>query len=168
MAISSSAQAGREAFHPGPAIPEYGRIADVDNDFPLAEGIEFRVAFDVADQAEPGEISRGLESAARFINIHVDAGVAIENIHLAMVIHGSAPKDMIRSELYEALYDVPNANAALIEVLVAHGVEFYVCGQSAAFHDVGNDDLLPGVTMALSAMTAHAQLQQRGYTLNPF
>jgi len=24
------------------------------------------------------------------------------------------------------------------------------------------------VTMALSAMTAHAQLQQEGYTLNPF
>jgi len=27
---------------------------------------------------------------------------------------------------------------------------------------------LPGVTMALSAMTAHALLQQDGYTLNPF
>jgi len=28
--------------------------------------------------------------------------------------------------------------------------------------------LLPGVEMALSAMTAHAILQQEGYTLNPF
>jgi intracellular sulfur oxidation DsrE/DsrF family protein len=43
-----------------------------------------------------------------------------------------------------------------------------VCGQSAAFNDVTNEDLLPGVHMALSAMTAHAQLQQEGYTLNPF
>jgi len=29
-------------------------------------------------------------------------------------------------------------------------------------------DLLPNVEMALSAMTAHALLQQDGYTLNPF
>lgn len=168
MAISTSAQAGRDAFHPGPAIPDYGRIATVENEFPLEEGIEFRVAFDVDTQAEVGEINRSLDSAARFINMHVDAGVPAENIHLALVIHGPAPKDMTSNEVYEGLYEVPNANAPLIEVLTAHGVEIYVCGQSAAFHDVSNDDLAPGVTMALSAMTAHAQLQQMGYTLNPF
>jgi hypothetical protein len=28
--------------------------------------------------------------------------------------------------------------------------------------------ILPGVEMALSAMTAHALLLQQGYTLNPF
>ena len=33
---------------------------------------------------------------------------------------------------------------------------------------VTNDDLLPGVELALSAMTMHALLQQKGYTLNPF
>ena len=33
---------------------------------------------------------------------------------------------------------------------------------------VGHEDMLPGVEMALSAMTAHAVLQQAGYRLNPF
>tara|TARA_Y100000588_G_scaffold170524_1_gene184375 strand:+ start:507 stop:614 length:108 start_codon:yes stop_codon:yes gene_type:complete len=33
---------------------------------------------------------------------------------------------------------------------------------------VKQQQLIPGVQMALSAMTAHAQLQQQGYTLNPF
>jgi hypothetical protein len=33
---------------------------------------------------------------------------------------------------------------------------------------VKTEDLLPGVEMALSAMTAHALLQQQGYTFNPF
>jgi hypothetical protein len=33
---------------------------------------------------------------------------------------------------------------------------------------VAAEQLIPGVKMALSAMTAHAQLQQQGYTLNPF
>ncbi len=168
LTMSTSSYAGRDAFHPGPAIPEYGRIADVENEFPLAEGIELHVAFDVDTQAEPGEINRSLDSAARFINMHVAAGVAPENIHLAFVIHGTATKGMTHDEVYEPLHGVSNANAAIIEVLLAHGVDIYVCGQSAAYHDVGNEDLLPGVIMALSAMTAHAQLQQMGYTLNPF
>ena len=35
-------------------------------------------------------------------------------------------------------------------------------------HGVAKADLIPGVELALSAMTAHAQLQQAGYTVNPF
>jgi hypothetical protein len=33
---------------------------------------------------------------------------------------------------------------------------------------VGTSDLIEGVEMALSAMTAHAVLQRQGYALNPF
>jgi intracellular sulfur oxidation DsrE/DsrF family protein len=47
-------------------------------------------------------------------------------------------------------------------------VKIIVCGQTAAYYGVKTDELLPGVQMALSAMTAHALLQQQGYTLNPF
>ena len=61
-----------------------------------------------------------------------------------------------------------SAGAGLIAALTDHGVRIIVCGQSAAYYDVATDDLLPGVEMALSAMTAHALLQQQGYTLNPF
>ena len=39
---------------------------------------------------------------------------------------------------------------------------------SAAAQDVTNADLQPGVKMALSAITAHAELQRQGYSLNPF
>ena len=46
--------------------------------------------------------------------------------------------------------------------------ENFVCGQSAAYYGVATDDLLPGVEMALSAMTAHALLQQQDYSINPF
>lgn len=168
LLFASPAIAGPDAFHPGPAIPDYGRIADVDNEFPIAEGTAFHVAFDLADAAEPGEVNRGLESLARFINMHVAAGVPAENIRLAVVIHGGAVHDVTNDAHYEPLKEAPNANAALVATLVEHGVRIYVCGQSAAYNDVTNGDLLPGVTMALSAMTAHAQLQQEGYTLNPF
>jgi intracellular sulfur oxidation DsrE/DsrF family protein len=64
--------------------------------------------------------------------------------------------------------EIPNPNGALIDALRAKGVRVIVCGQSAAAYDVQKADLYPGVEMALSAMTAHALLQQQGYTLNPF
>lgn len=51
---------------------------------------------------------------------------------------------------------------------MGRGVRIIVCGQSAAHYEVATGELLPGVEMALSAMTAHALLQQEGYTLNPF
>jgi len=56
----------------------------------------------------------------------------------------------------------------LIKALTGKGVRIIVCGQSATYYDIENEDLLPNVEMALSAMTAHALLQQDGYTLNPF
>ena len=57
---------------------------------------------------------------------------------------------------------------ALLLPLIFLCVSTIVCGQSAACYGVKTDDLLPGVEMAVSAMTAHALLQQQGYTLNPF
>ena len=68
-------------------------------------------------------------------------------------------------------YDVSggaSASADLVATLIDHGVRIIVCGQSAAYYDVETDDILPGVEMAMSAMTVHALLQQQGYTLNPF
>lgn len=166
--LTTMANAGPEAFHPGPVFENYGNIADVEVTMPIPEGTEFRVSFDIVDRSEDGEVNRSLVSAARFINMHVAAGIPVEDLHLAMVIHGSATHDVTLDSHYEALFGTHNANAELIEALTGVGVRIIVCGQSAAFNDVGNADLLPNVEMALSAMTAHALLQQDGYTINPF
>ncbi len=151
-------------FGPGPAIEEFGAIAEVEGATPIDPTTQFRIAFDVSEPADENAVSRRLESAARFINMHVAAGVPADNIQLAIVVHGRAVHDVSTP----AEDGAANANAPLIEALIAHGVEIFVCGQSAAYYDVETEDLLPGVEMALSAMTAHALLQQDGYTLNPF
>ena len=169
---SAEAWAGPEAFTSGQTIPEFGKIAEVKVDQPVYRHHKFKVAFDVSKQADVGELNRNLVSAARFINMHTAASVKEKNIKLAIVIHGGATKDVTNEAYYSASQNgddkKSNANAALIKTLIEHGVEVYVCGQSAAFYDVDNTDLLPDVKMALSAMTAHALLQQKGYTLNPF
>ncbi|HHL43338.1 MAG TPA: hypothetical protein ENJ42_06970 [Hellea balneolensis] len=171
--FAAPALAGPDAFKPGKTIPEFGKIAAVQVDQPLYRHQKFKVVFDVSKQAELGELNRNLNSVARFINMHTEAGIKKKNIKLAVVLHGGAAKDVTRASYYRAhagtdKTDKDNANAALVKALIANNVEFYVCGQTAAYYDIRNEDLLPGVKMALSAMTAHALLQQKGYTLNPF
>lgn len=163
LLLAPAARAEESRFTTGPVIANYGPVANVEGAVPIPAHTRFKVVFDVSEGAEPGAVNRGLESAARFLNMHARAGVRPSNIRLAIVVRGSATRDV-------ALHPRPgedNANAALIADLIAHDVEIYVCGQSAAHYEVEASDLLPNVRLALSAMTAHAMLQQRGYTLNP-
>ena len=159
MILPCIAQADMSSFTAGPVIRDYGPVVDIDVTLPLPKNAELRHSFDVAEGAEDGELNRTLVSAARFINMHARAGVAAERIEVAVVVHGKAIHDVSREA---------TVNAGLVAALVDHGVQIIVCGQSAAYYGVTTDDLLPGVKMALSAMTAHALLQQQGYSLNPF
>lgn len=171
--VNTPALAGPDDFHAGAAIPAFGKIASVEVDQPLSTRTKFKVAFDVNQRTDAGSLNRTLEGAARFINMHTAAGVKPKNIKLAIVLHGGAARDVTRAPYYaSSLKDdepkVENANVVLVQALIDNGVAFYVCGQTAVYYDIKNEDLLPGVHMALSAMTAHAVLQQDGYTLNPF
>lgn len=163
------ALAGMDDFHPGGAIKEYGVIADVPAATPLPEGLVIKHSFDVMPGAEAGEINHRIETAARAINMHHAVGVPIGDIHLAVVLHGGSVLDVTNAEFHAARKDgAENANIGLIDALLGAGVRIIVCGQSATAQDVYKDDLLPGMELALSAITAHVLLQQEGYTLNPF
>ena len=168
FALSCSAQ-NLDAFHQGAAIPAFGKVASVDSDLKIPKNTEFKVTFDAGTQAAPGEINRTLDSAARFINMHIEAGVPRDNIHVAVVIHGSASTGVTNNDAYKKKTDgATNANVALIAALLENNTGIYLCGQTAAYRGVTKDDLVPGVKLALSAMTAHALLLQQGYTPNPF
>jgi intracellular sulfur oxidation DsrE/DsrF family protein len=157
--LPGMAYADLNSFTPGPVIENYGPVADVDITVPVPKDTVLRHSFDVAKRADDGELNRTLVSAARFINMHARAGVDADHIKVAVVVHGTAVHDVSRET---------SGSAGLIAALIDRGVRIFVCGQSAAYYDVTPDDLLPGVEMALSAMTVHALLQQQGYSLNPF
>jgi len=149
-------------------IEGYGPYVRVEADWTYQKDTQFKVAFDLAKATEPGSVNKTIMAATRFINMHVDAGVDPTDINIAIVVHGSGGADLANDAYYEANNVQSNANAPLIAALMSKGVEFIVCGQSAAFYGMSKSDFLPGVQLALSAMTAHAVLQQQGYTLNPF
>jgi intracellular sulfur oxidation DsrE/DsrF family protein len=157
--LPAGAIAGPEAFTTGPVIAKYGPAADVDATLPIPAVAMLRHSFDVSERAGDGEPNRTLVSAARFINMHARAGVDADRIRVAVVVHGKA--------VFDVSGDAPG-NADLVAALLEAGARIIVCGQSAVYYDVATADLLPGVEMALSAMTAHALLQQQGFTLNPF
>ncbi len=168
ISLASATAFSQEAFHAGPLIPDYGRIATIDSDLEIPSDLILQLAFDVST-GSGGSLNRSLDSVARFLNMHVEAGVSPERLQPVVVIHGSAAFDALKATRYDAQYSgETNPNAGLIAALLANGVKIYLCGQSAAARGIDKSDLLPGVKLALSAMTVHAMLQQQGYSLNPF
>ena len=157
-----------DGFSTGPVFDDFGPVADVETSEQMPDDAQFKIAFDIKDMAGAGERNRKLESAARFINMHVREGVPRENIEIALVIHGGAVKDVATTAFRARTESGENGNTDMVAALIEEGVDIIVCGQSAAYYGVETQDLLPGVKMALSAMTSHALLQQQGYTLNPF
>ncbi len=165
--MSCSSMAGADAFTKGPVLQEFGENAAIAGALENATEQHFKVAFDVAD-ASPGSVNRSFNSVARFINMHVRAGVPLEQIEVAVVVHGKASAELLNATAYAQRFNHANASQPLLEQLLELGVRIQLCGQSAAMADIPAAELLPGVSMELSAMTAHALLQQQGYTLNPF
>ncbi|MEL7730419.1 DsrE family protein [Citromicrobium bathyomarinum] len=169
-ALAIGAPAAAQEVSYGPVFEDFGPVADVpDADFAIPEGASFHVAFDVSRAAQDGQLNRGFESAARLINMHARAGVAPMENRAAVVVHGAAVFDLLTDAAWAARdRGEANPSGAAVRAMIDQGVRFIVCGQSAAGQGVAKSELLPGVELALSAMTAHALLQQQGYTVNPF
>ena len=168
LAAPASAQ-DLSAFRTGPVFEDFGPHAPVDGMGEVPADAAFAITFDVAKSADEGARNRGFESAARFINMHVAHGVAEENIRIAVVVHGKAALDLLSDDAWAAKgKGDANPSSAMIRAMLDQGVRFILCGQSGAAYGIKADELIPGVETALSAMTAHALLQQNGFTVNPF
>ena len=170
VALAFGAPAVAQEVSYGPVFAEFGPVADVpDADFAIPEDASFHVAFDVSRAAGEGKLNRGFESAARLINMHARAGVEPMENRAAVVVHGAAVLDLLSDAAWVARdRGEANPSGAMVRDMIDHGVRFIVCGQSAAGQGVAKSELIPGMELALSAMTAHALLQQQGYTVNPF
>lgn len=169
LAVPAAAQNGAAA--PGPLIQSGGATYEIPApDFETPLDIEYRVLFDAAAAPEqPGEINAAINSAARFLNMQARAGVPAERMHAALIVHGAASRALLAEAGYRKRYEEqPNPHAALLREMMDAGVRVILCGQSAAGRGIARDELMDGVELALSAMTARAVLMNQGYVLVGF
>lgn len=157
-----------EGFSKGPVFKNYGENIPIKDGLNNPESQHFKIVFDVYTENETDAPHRGFNSIARFINMHVRAGVPFNNIDIALVIHGKASYDLMNDAAFKNKFEKQNPSSDLLQKLFHNNVKVFVCGQSSSFLGLTKDQFNKSVHMSLSAMTANALLQQQGYTLNPF
>ncbi|WP_029511364.1 DsrE family protein [Croceivirga radicis] len=154
----------------GPIIENYGAVWAVENaDYKVDKTLALKVVFDIMGSPEdPSALNRSIETAARFLNMHAQAGVPKEDLKVALVVHNAASKDVMDNPFYEKKYGTKNPNKELLAALKDNQVQIIFCGQSSNSRNIPKEQLIDGVQLSLSAMTALIQLQDQGYRLVKF
>ena len=151
----------------GPIIKEFGKVFLVEGpDVKVDIKKEFKVVFEITSSSEDlGELNLAIETAARFLNMHAQAGISQDHLKVALVVHNKAAKDLINHTAYQERYQIDNPNLDLVNALIEANIQVILCGQSAAARGFDRTELIPGVQISLSAMTALIQLNGEGYTI---
>ncbi len=137
--------------------------------FPAQKDLVYKVAWDVTEgPAKPEDATAGFSRPANFLVMADENGLARTNVHLAIIVHGTATPTLLTNEAYKAATGKDNANIALLQALHDAGVQIIVCGQALVNRKVPRDQLLPFVKVANSATIARATLHAQGYaTMSP-
>ena len=154
----------------GPLIEGYGSTWEIENaEFQIDVDQKFHMIFDISQKAQnPALINSSINSIARFLNMHVNAGVKMDQIKIIAVVHGRAGLDIMSDEYYSEKFQIKNPNKKLIKTLKDAGVEFYLCGQTMNARGLTRSEILPEVKVALSAMTVIGVYVSQGYALIKF
>lgn len=154
----------------GPVIRNYGKTIKVDDAIlNLNKNKEYRLLFDVySDNSKKSKINPLINTVARFINMHVHQGVPLENLKIALVLHGSATKSALNYSAFKKEFGSDNPDEGLIEALTKANVSVYVCGQSFLAHGYEIHQKSVNVQLALSALTVLAEYQHKGFQLINF
>lgn len=164
--VAAVAAAGADTDAPEfhhPRVPRYGGIVRLpDAAEPPRSGS--KIVFDITADSQPGELNKGLEAVARYLNLNAESGFKSTDVRLALVLHGPATRTSLHDSAYARHSAATNnPNLDLIRELKAAGVEVFVCGQSLARNRYQRDEVAGEVTVAVSAMTVNVNKQQDGY-----
>lgn len=154
----------------GPIITGFGEVWEINEpDYKTKEDMELKAVFDIMNSPEDhNQLNATIETAARFLNMHAQSGVPADQLKIALVVHNKASKDIITNEAYQKRYGTNNPNYELVQALLDAGGQIIFCGQSSLSRDFPREELIDGVQLSLSAMTALIQLQHEDYRLIKF
>lgn len=128
----------------------------------------YKLIFNISQGGKtPGELIPDLVRAARFLNLANLAGVAKEQVQLAVVIYGPATQSVLKQDVFHERFGGENQNLALLAELRKAGVEIFVCGQALSQLQLQQDWVSDDVEVAVAAMTVVAEYQLKGYYVMP-
>lgn len=149
-----------------PVIPGYGGVIATPSTAAEPPRAGASAVFNVTAGDAPSGVNRGLELAARLLNLYGAAGRKASDIQLTIVLHGDATKAVLSNDFYAARFQTDtNPNLPLLEALQSAGAQILVCGQSLNRNGFPDSALAPNVKLAASAMTAIINRQTNGYSL---
>ena len=122
LAAPAAAQTG-EAL-----IKKVGANTPIPNpSHPGQKDLVYKVAWDVTQgAATPTERAAGFSTPANFLVMADENGLDRKNVHLAIIVHGTATQTLLGNDAYKAATGVDNPNIALLEALNDAGVQIIV------------------------------------------
>ena len=128
-----------------------------------------KLVLDVTSEAKkPEEVSKGLDRAARLLNLYGAAGLKASDINITVVLHGEATKSVLSDEAWESRLQMKhNPNLPLIRLLQKAGVEVMVCGQALSYKKIERDEVAGEVSVAAAALTVLLNRQADGFAYVP-
>jgi ubiquinone/menaquinone biosynthesis C-methylase UbiE/intracellular sulfur oxidation DsrE/DsrF family protein len=151
-----------------PVIKGYGGVMEVPGAVePAQAGI--KTVLDVtAAASKPDEINKGLERAARLVNLYGLSGLQASDIQLTVVLHGEATKSILSDEAWESRTQLKqNPNLPLIRLLQQAGVDVLVCGQALNYQSIERSEVAEDIPVALAALTVVLNRQAEGFGYVP-
>lgn len=154
-----------------PVIKGFGGVYPISADtaqMPDTARIYYLLADVTMGSNDPAKAAPGLVRVAKILNLMAVGGVPMRNVRMVVVVHGSATTAVMGANSYRNLFGYSNPNLRLLEQLHHHKVQVMVCGQAWLDRGYAWHQLVTNVDVALSALTALATYQQKGYTLFTF
>jgi len=151
-----------------PVIKGYGGVMEVPEAVePAQAGI--RTVLDVTAAASiPDEVNKGLERAARLLNLYGLSELKASDIQLTVVLHGEATKSILSDAAWESRTQLKhNPNLPLIRLLQQAGVDVVVCGQALNYQNIDRSEVAAEIPVALAALTVVLNRQAAGYAYVP-
>jgi ubiquinone/menaquinone biosynthesis C-methylase UbiE/intracellular sulfur oxidation DsrE/DsrF family protein len=151
-----------------PVVPGYGGVVAVENAVePPRAGLKL-VLDATADTKKPEELNKGLERAARILNLYGVAGLQASDLKVTIVLHGEATKAILTDAAYQARFQTEkNPNLPLIAALQKAGVEVMVCGQALHYKKIARDEVAAEIPVASAALTVLLNRQADAYGYVP-
>ena len=155
----------------GPIIQSSGMSFKVDDPtFPIPGNHVFKAFFVVSTGGgDTLKVNEQVTVMARYFNLHARNGIADDHVKAAAVFHGMGWPALLSDAAFTARFGgSSNPSRKVVEELIAHGATLVLCGQTAGNRGIHREELLPGVKVAISAMSATEVLQSQGFHLIPW